>query len=249
MGILEKINSVRDSGRKQLAVLADPDKLGNDAIETFCGHAVDSKADYIFVGGSLLTSNNLSNCIRRIRYACPLPVVLFPGNTLQIDDQADAILFLSLISGRNADLLIGNHVISAPIIREKKLEAIPTGYMLIHSGGITAVLYMSNTQPIPDDKPDIASCTAMAGEMLGMKLIFMDAGSGANFPVPEPLIRAVRKSVSVPVIVGGGIRTPEHAAAACKAGADLVVVGNTLEKDPAVIHEIAYAVRNSVVTV
>ncbi len=247
MGILELINTARSTGKKQFAVLADPDKLGNDAVENLCKHAVQAKADYIFVGGSLLTSSNLSNCIRRIRYACPLPVVLFPGNPLQIDEQADAILFLSLISGRNPDLLIGNHVISAPLIREKKLEAIATGYMLVESGTVTAVRYMSNTQPLPNDKPDIAACTAMAGEMLGMKLIFMDAGSGAQQPVPPSLIHAVRQSVNIPIIVGGGIRTPELATAACKSGADLVVVGNHLEKDPALMHEIAYAVKNSAV--
>lgn len=181
MNIYQNILHKKTEGFKQFAVLVDPDKTSNEQIENLCSAAADGGVDYIFVGGSLLTNGSLPNCIRRIKYACNLPVVLFPGNNNQIDGQADAILFLSLISGRNADLLIGKHVISAPVIREKQLEAIATGYLLIESGNTTTALYMSNTHPIPSDKPDIAACTAMAGEMLGLKMIFMDAGSGAKF--------------------------------------------------------------------
>jgi phosphoglycerol geranylgeranyltransferase len=243
MSVYQQITTKKSEGIKQFAVLIDPDKSSIEKIEKLCMLAIDSGVDYIFVGGSLLTNGNLPNCIRRIKYACNLPVVLFPGNGNQIDAQADAILFLSLISGRNPELLIGKHVVSAPIIREKNLEAISTGYMLIESGRPTTALYMSNTLPIPSDKPDIAACTAMAGELLGMKMIFMDAGSGATFPVNEEMIHAVRKSVEIPLIVGGGINTPQKAAAACRAGADMIVVGNSLESDPGIIKEIADAVK------
>ncbi|MBK7969121.1 MAG: geranylgeranylglyceryl/heptaprenylglyceryl phosphate synthase [Bacteroidetes bacterium] len=243
MTVFQQITNKKSEGNKQFAVLIDPDKSSIEKIEKLCMLATDSGVDYIFVGGSLLTNGNLPNCIRRIKYACNLPVVLFPGNGNQIDSQADAILFLSLISGRNPELLIGKHVVSAPIIREKNLEAISTGYMLIESGRPTTALYMSNTLPIPSDKPDIAACTAMAGELLGLKMIFLDAGSGASFPVNEQMIHAVRKSVEIPLIVGGGINTPEKAATACKAGADLIVVGNSIESDPGIIKEIADAVK------
>ncbi len=247
MKIYQQIIQKKSDGLKQFAILVDPDKINNDQIERLCNAATESGVDYIFVGGSLITNNSLSNCVRRIRYACQLPVVLFPGNGTQVDEQADAILFLSLISGRNADLLIGKHVDSAPLIREKQLEAISTGYMLIESGNITTALYMSNTSPIPADKPDIAACTAMAGEMLGLKMIFMDGGSGAKNPISEDMIRIVRKSIQVPLIVGGGIRTPEKAAANCKAGADMIVIGNSLEKDPGLLKDMADAIKKSMV--
>ncbi len=247
MKIYQQILQKKSVGQKQFAILVDPDKINNEQIERLCDAASEYGVDYIFVGGSLITNNSLSNCVRRIKYACSLPVVLFPGNGTQVDEQADALLFLSLISGRNADLLIGKHVVSAPIIREKQLEAISTGYMLIESGNITTALYMSNTSPIPSDKPDIAACTAMAGEMLGLKMIFMDGGSGAKNPVSEEMIRATRKVIQIPLIIGGGIRTPEKAAASCKAGADMIVIGNSLEKDPGLMKEMAEAIKRSIV--
>jgi phosphoglycerol geranylgeranyltransferase len=245
MTILQQILTKRNEGQKQFAVLADPDKLTNAGTERLCHLTENAGVDYIFVGGSLLTNGNFFNCISRIREACHIPVVLFPGNGHQIDGNADAMLFLSLISGRNPDLLIGKHVVSAPLIREKKLETIPTGYMLIESGTTTTALYMSNTLPIPADKPDIAASTAMAGEMLGMQLIFMDAGSGAKNPVSEQMITEVRQAIDVPLVVGGGIRTPEKAAANFKSGADMIVVGNSLETNPDLIKEIARAARES----
>lgn len=243
MNIYRQILQKKSEGHKQFAVLVDPDKATEKGLEKLCIAAGGAGVDYIFVGGSLITNNNLSACIRNIRKHSGLPVILFPGNGNQLDEQADALLFLSLISGRNADLLIGKHVSSAPLIREKKLEAIATGYMLIESGNITTALYMSNTTPIPADKPDIAACTAMAGEMLGLKMIFMDGGSGARIPVSTELIAAVRAVIQVPLIVGGGIHTPEKAAANCRAGADLIVVGNSLEKDPGLLNELADAVK------
>jgi len=246
MNVFNQISDNKSKGKKQLAVLIDPDKVSNTEVELLARKAADCNVDFIFVGGSLLTNGNLANCIRRIKYACNVPVVLFPGNNNQVDEQADAILFLSLISGRNPDLLIGKQVISAPIIREKNLEAISTGYMLIESGNTTTALYISNTVPIPADKPDIASCTAMAGEMLGLKMIFMDAGSGAKNPVSEAMIREVRKTIQVPLIVGGGIKTPEKAIANCRAGADIIVVGTSIEKNASLMSEFAIAIKNSV---
>lgn len=237
--IVEKMNT----GRKQLAVLIDPDKTEDVSLQSLLKYSVDAGVDYFFVGGSLLINNRMDECIKILKQAGDIPVVLFPGNTLQMSWKADAILFLSLISGRNAEMLIGRHVISAPYLKLSPLQVIPTGYMLIESGRPTAVSYMSNSDPIPADKDDIAMCTAMAGEMLGLKLIFMDAGSGAINPVSNQMISHVKQSIGVPLIVGGGIRSPEKAAETASSGADVIVIGNAAEKDPALIAEIASAIR------
>jgi putative glycerol-1-phosphate prenyltransferase len=195
------------------------------------------------VGGSLITNGFWNECIEQIKSSTQIPVVLFPGNNMQIHQDADAILFLSLISGRNADLLIGKQVLAAPEVKRAGIEVIPTGYMLIEGGSNSSVMYMSNTMPIPQNKNNIAATTAMAGEMLGLKTIYMDAGSGANWPVSQEMIQAVRSSVQLPLFIGGGIRTPEQAVAACKAGADVVVVGNAFEQNPELIQTIAEAVH------
>lgn len=218
--------------RKSLAVLLDPDKVDFDTLPSFVGKAVLCGVDFFFIGGSLITHYRLDSLVKTIREHCEIPVILFPGNSLHIEPSADAILLLSLISGRNAELLIGQHVTAAPLLRRSKLEVISTGYMLIESGKTTTVSYISNTLPIPADKPDIAVCTAMAGEMLGMRTMFLDAGSGALNPVPAAMIQAVSKSVGVPLIVGGGIDSLEKASAALNAGADVIVVGNAIERDP-----------------
>lgn len=239
MNVYSEIEKKRKSGKKQFAILIDPDKQDIQKIAELAEKAQHASVDFIFVGGSLLTNGSLSTCIDTLKKNCSIPVVIFPGSTMQIDKQADAILFLSLISGRNPDLLIGKHVISAPIIKEHKLETIPTGYMLVESGNFTTVQYMSNTRPIPAEKSEIAVCTAMAGEMLGLKTIYMDAGSGAVNPVSEKMIEAVRKTVSLPIIVGGGIRTTEKAISAAKAGADVIVVGNSIEQDYSLIEKMA----------
>ena len=175
-----------------------------------------------------------------------IPVILFPGNTNQLSYKADGFLFLSLISGRNAEMLIGRHVIAAPYLKLSGLEILPTGYMLIDSGKPTSVSYMSNTFPIPSDKFDIAISTAMAGEMLGMKLIFLEGGSGAELSVSDEMIRMVHGSINIPLIVGGGIRTPERAAQCALAGANVIVIGNALEKKPGLLKEFADAVHGVV---
>ncbi|MFI5218535.1 MAG: geranylgeranylglyceryl/heptaprenylglyceryl phosphate synthase [Bacteroidia bacterium] len=244
MNVYTEIEKKRKAGKKQFAVLVDPDKSTGKSTKEIAQIAESAQVDYLFVGGSLLTNGNLTNCVKTLKKNCSLPVVLFPGSTVQIDKNADAILFLSLISGRNPDLLIGNHVIAAPMLREIKLETIATGYMLIEGGNFTAVQYMSNTRPIPSQKIEIGVCTALAGEMLGMKMIFMDAGSGALNPVNEKMISSVRKNISIPLIVGGGILTAEKAAALCNAGADIIVVGNSIEKDFSLIAKISKAVHS-----
>ena len=203
----------------------------------------DASVDFILVGGSLITNGFFEKCIQIIKLHTQIPVVLFPGNIMQVSKDADAILLLSLISGRNPDLLIGKHVLAAPMLKQSGLEIIPTGYMLIDGGNITSVSYMSNTTPIPAEKHSIAACTAMAGEMLGLQVTYMDAGSGAQHPISTKIISAVRESVNGPIFIGGGIKTAEGAVAACNAGADVVVVGTAFEKEPELINQIAKAVH------
>jgi len=228
--------------QKKLVLLIDPDKFqSTKALE----NAIDAGVDYIFAGGSLLTRGSLQRCVEIIKKSTNIPLILFPGSTDQIDPNADGILFLSLISGRNADNLIGKHVVSAPILKKTSLEIIPTGYMLIDGGSNTSVAYMSNTMPIPHDKTDIAVCTAMAGEMLGLKLIYMDTGSGALNHVPTNMIRQVKKNINIPLIAGGGIKNPEHAYNLCNAGTDVIVIGTVAEQSPGMISEIAGAVHQN----
>jgi phosphoglycerol geranylgeranyltransferase len=237
--LLEK----KQKGEKSFAVLIDPDKVTASSLGQLVQLAEEAKVDFLFVGGSLVISDHLDAVIRQIRSSTNIPVLLFPGSPSQISKEADALLYLSLISGRNPELLIGQHVISAPFVKKSGLEIISTGYMVVDGGAATTVSYISNAAPIPADKEDIAMCTAMAGEMLGMKLIYMDAGSGAKKAISEEMISTVASQISVPLIVGGGIRDAEKAYANCKAGADVIVVGNAIEKDAALIAEIAAAVH------
>jgi putative glycerol-1-phosphate prenyltransferase len=240
MKILETLNTRSRQGKKSIAVLIDPDKITDaDQLESLLRLANENCVDYFFVGGSLVTTTNLTEVVKTIKDNISIPIVLFPGSALQIDPSADAILFLSLISGRNPDLLIGQHVVAAPILKNNKLEILPTGYILVNSGKTTSVAYISNTTPIPEDKYSLAACTAMAGEMLGLKLIYLDAGSGAEREVNKKMISTVRKAVDVPLVVGGGINTPQKALNALEAGADLIVIGNALEKSPELLTEIA----------
>jgi len=233
----------KQAGIKKLAVLIDPDKVRLGNLDYLLKMAMENRVNYFFIGGSLVANNMMDYCLEVIAEACKIPIVLFPGNPFQLSNKADAILFLSLISGRNPELLIGNHVISAPFLKASPLEIISTGYMLIDGGVETTVSYISNTKPIPANKTDIAVCTAVAGEMLGLKLIYLDAGSGAIHPVSELMIEQVAGAVDIPLVVGGGIRTPDQAWRNVKAGADLLVIGNALEKDPSLLHEIASAVH------
>src|SRR5882757_4755501 len=240
MKILEILQQRYLQGKKSIAVLVDPDKAEDPSkLKQLIHLANENCIDFFFVGGSLITTPNLKEVIQSIKEDVNIPVVLFPGSSLQIDPSADAILFLSLISGRNPDLLIGQHVQAAPILKNNRMEVLPTGYMLISSGKTTSVAYISNTTPIPEDKYSLAACTAMAGEMLGLRLIYLDAGSGAEREVNKKMINAVKKSVDIPLIVGGGINTPQKAFNALQAGADLIVIGNALEKSPDLLTEIS----------
>ncbi|OKL40755.1 geranylgeranylglyceryl/heptaprenylglyceryl phosphate synthase [Pontibacter flavimaris] len=231
-------------GRKHLAVLLDPDNL----TEASCLHLIalseTHAVDFFFVGGSLITSQNQADIIALLKKHSHVPVILFPSSSQHIDTQADGILLLSLISGRNPEFLIGHHVISAPILKASRLQVYPTGYMLIDTGRQTTASYMSGTTPLPYDKPAIAACTAMAGELLGLRYIYMDGGSGAMKPVSAEMIAAVREAVELPIIVGGGIDTAEKASAALDAGADLIVVGNHIEKNPGFLAEVSSLVAS-----
>lgn len=234
----------KQKGQKSFAVLIDPDKVNNTLLDKLIELSIRAHVDYLLVGGSLVISNHLNECILHIKKSCDIPVILFPGSSSQVSRHADALLYLSVISGRNPELLIGQHVVSAPFVKQSGLEIISTGYMVIDGGAPTTVSYISNTSPIPSDKNEIAMCTAMAGEMLGMKLIYMDAGSGARKSIGEPMIEKVASCIEVPLIVGGGIYSPEKAYVNCKAGADIVVVGNAIEKDSSLITEMGAAIHS-----
>lgn len=230
-------------GQRLFSILIDPDKLKIGKVDATVELAIKAKVDCFFIGGSLVVNDVLDEVISQIKAVCNIPVFLFPGSSRQLSYKADALLFLSLISGRNPELLIGKHVETAPFLKISPLEVISTGYMLIDGGVPTSVSYMSNTYPIPANKDDIAVCTAIAGEMLGLRLIYMDAGSGAENPISTSMIEAVSGAIDIPLIVGGGIRTPEKARANVEAGADIIVVGNAIEKDPNLIMEISAAVH------
>jgi putative glycerol-1-phosphate prenyltransferase len=213
-------------------------------LNNICIKANHAHVDLIFVGGSYMSSGNIEDCILEIKKHTTIPVIIFPGSVMQISKHADAILFLSLISGRNADLLIGTQVLSAPIIKQVELEPIATGYMLIESGNITTAHYLSGSMPIPRTKNDLAAGTALAAQMLGMQCVYMDAGSGAQQFIPPEMIKAVRSQVDIPIIVGGGITTPEIAKQQCTAGADIVVVGSAVENDVNLIGRIKSAINS-----
>lgn len=237
--IFHLISENRRNHKKMLAVLIDPDKI--EHLSFITNKLENVTIDFFFVGGSLLNGSSLDQCIKKIK--TDIPIVLFPGDSFHISNEADAILLLSLISGRNAEMLIGKHVSAAPFLKISNLEIIPTGYMVINTGTMTSVSYMSQTFPLPYDKNDIAVATAMAGEMLGLQLIYLDGGSGAQKTVSSSMVQAIRNNVSLPIIVGGGIRTAEQASELCQAGADIVVVGNVLEKNPELLPEISRVVH------
>ena len=241
--IYTELTKARQLGKKKLAVLIDPDKMRMGKLDQIIDLSARCHVDYFFIGGSLLVNSQLDQCLQTIRERTHIPMVLFPGSSYQLSNKADALLFLSLVSGRNPDLLIGQHVIAAPYIKLSSLEVLPTGYMLIDGGVGTTVMYMSNTSPIPANKSDIAVCTALAAEMLGLKLLFMDAGSGATRPISAEMIAAVRGAVSIPIIVGGGIRSAEKVEENLKAGADVIVMGNAFEHDPSLLIDISAAIH------
>jgi phosphoglycerol geranylgeranyltransferase len=228
--------------KKSIALLIDPDDIAAGREDLL--HAANKcGVDYILVGGSL-TFNKPGDLIKNIKKLSDIPVYIFPGNLLQLDDNADGVLLLSLISGRNPELLIGNHVIAAPLLKEMKSDIVPVGYILVNCGSKTSVEYMSQTEAIPSGKPDIAVATAIAGALLGLKMIYLEAGSGASHPVPANLIKAVRENIDIPLIVGGGLKSSDDITSAFNAGADILVLGNGVVRDPKLLLD-ACTVRDS----
>ncbi len=222
--------SIISSPGKKIALLIDPDKLSIPGIISTVFEANESGVQLIFVGGSLLTTS-IDPVLEIIKKHTNIPAVLFPGSHVQLSKKADALLLLSLVSGRNPEFLIGNHVLAAPYIKDSNLEVLPTGYILIEGGKTSSVEYMSNTKPIPADKTEIVVATALAAEQLGQKIIYLEAGSGAKNHVPVEVVREVKRNISIPLIVGGGISSPQMAEEVFNAGADVVVIGTAIEKN------------------
>lgn len=214
-----------------ITVLIDPEKYDEKKLDSVINVCEKVSIPFLLIGGSLV-SDFLDNIIIQIKKKTNLPIVLFPGNLLQLSKEADALLLLSLISGRNPEFLIGNHVIAASYIKNSGIEVIPTGYILIDGGHVSSVQYMSNTMPIPSSKTDLIVSTAIAGFLLGLKAIYLEAGSGAIYSVNPYAVQKVKENISVPVFVGGGIRTATQIEQYVKAGADIVVIGNSIENDP-----------------
>jgi phosphoglycerol geranylgeranyltransferase len=245
MKIYKKILEVIQKRGAAFFILLDPDKLPKGKVKDLIKKSEKAGVDGFLIGSSLLLSSKFEDIVRETKKNTKLPVVIFPGNANQVSKYADAILFLSLISGRNPHLLIGEQVKAAPLIKEYDLEAIPTGYILIQSGKPTSVQFMSDTQPIPNDKPDIVKAHALAAQYLGMKFVFLEAGSGAENPVLDSIVKEVKHFIDIRIIVGGGIRTPQQAKSKVRNGADVVIIGNALEKsyDDKILKDFADAIH------
>jgi phosphoglycerol geranylgeranyltransferase len=240
--IYQEITRGCREGEQFFFLLVDPDKQDTVSLSRISQLAAQSEVDLVLIGGSLVSSR-MEQAVERVRQYSGLPVMLFPGNLMQLAGNADGILLLSLISGRNPEFLIGNHVQAAPFLNASGMEIIPTAYILVEGGTTTSVEYMSNTRPVPANKPDIVVATAMAGEMMGQKMIYLEAGSGALHPIKPSLIRKVKQHAGIPVVVGGGIRTPAQVKAAYDAGADVVVVGTAVEEDPELLSRLTSVAR------
>ena len=240
--IYDRILEKKAEGKKQIALLIDPDKVYADGLSGMLNSVNATPPDLILVGGSLISAN-IDNTIKSIKEKVDVPILLFPGSSIQISSLADGILFLSLLSGRNPEFLVSHHVSAAPLLKASGMEIISTGYLLINGGRVSSVEYMSNTKPIPGEKDDLAVATAMAGEMMGMKMLYLEAGSGALTPVPETMIARVKEQTNVPLFVGGGLNSTGKIKTACKAGADIVVVGNAFEKEPGLLRSFVETVR------
>ncbi|WP_417853930.1 geranylgeranylglyceryl/heptaprenylglyceryl phosphate synthase [Xanthomarina gelatinilytica] len=237
--IYQQIIKAISKSEKLLAVLIDPDKMTIKMASQFIGKINQSLATHIFVGGSTVADFATEKLVSEIKKHTHLPIILFPGDVSQITGQADALLFLSLISGRNPEYLIGKQVASVSKLRQMHLEVIPTGYLLIENGKETAVQKVTGTEPMSKDSVQDIVDTAKAGELLGMKLIYLEAGSGALNPIDSTIINNVKKEISLPLIVGGGIRTKKQLEEAYNSGADLVVIGTAFEDNEALFEELA----------
>ena len=243
MTLLEKLRYKKNNGQKSLAILIDPDQHQGSITHDIISQSLLHGVDLFLVGGSLVSNGITQKCVADLKKFGAPHVVLFPGNEIQLAPEADALLFMSLISGRNPEYLIGKQVIAAPWVKKHQIETLPTGYMLVESGKLTSALYISGTLPLPNDKPDIAAATAMAGEMLGMKILYLDAGSGAQKPVPQNLIKAVNKNTESVLFVGGGIKSQEQAVNAWLSGADIVVVGNGIFESSSLLQELCVSLN------
>jgi phosphoglycerol geranylgeranyltransferase len=228
--VFSRLLSVASRRGSAFLVLLDPDKTSPSRASQFAGLCEKAEVDAFLVGGSLNLSGSLDELVAAIKSSSSLPVVIFPGSACQVSGKADAILFLSLLSSRNAQFLIGEHVEAAPVIHRLSLEVIPTAYLLVESGSLTSIQSVTQSLPIPRDKADIAVAHALAGKYLGMKLVYLEAGSGAKMPVPEEMVKAVCAATGLPVAAGGGVRSLEEARGLAQSGAKFVVVGNALEK-------------------
>jgi putative glycerol-1-phosphate prenyltransferase len=238
--IYQSICKSKKKDKKLFSVLVDPDKFFPEVIR----EADKSKVDFIFIGGSRVKNGNFHRCVNAIRKLTKIPLVIFPGSREQISEKADAILLLSLISGRNPDYLIGEHIRAAQQLKKSKLEIIPTGYILIGGGKKISTQIITRTSPVKSSDATLAVSTAIAGELLGMKMIYLEAGSGAKRPLHAFIVKEVRKNISSPVIVGGGIDSAGKAAGLCRSGADMIVVGNAIEKDVTLVKEISKAIHS-----
>ena len=245
MNIYKQLLKDKYEDKKRLAILIDPDGTDMSQLERLIKISLDAHVDYFFIGGSLILNNQMDAVVRMLKQQSQIPLVIFPGNPNQIHADAHALLLLSLISGRNPDLLIGKHVESAKKIKESNLEIIPTGYILVDGGSQTAVSYVSNTQAIPRSEENIAISTALAGQLLGLKTIYLEAGSGARYPVPTSMISLVKEAIDIPLIVGGGITNSQQASEIIDAGADMIVVGNAVENKPELIVDLSIAVHST----
>jgi len=230
--IYQKILEAKEANQKLLAVLLDPDDINLEYLDVLILKINQSPATHIFVGGSLVETNQIDSIIQKIKQDCNLPILLFPGNPSQISKYADGILFLNLISGRNPVYLIEHQVNAVPILEKANLEIISTGYILVENGKQSAVELISQTKPLDRNNIDYVCQTAKAGEYMGNKLIYLEAGSGAENPIPLEMIKSVSNKINIPLIVGGGIRTKTGIENAFKSGADLVVIGTAFENNP-----------------
>jgi phosphoglycerol geranylgeranyltransferase len=244
MNLYKSILLNRETNRKMLAVLIDPDQCRGSVLARTVAVLKSHVPDFIFVGGSHMLTGSVDSLIELLKDEVKTNVVLFPGNASQFSAHADALLYLSLLSGRNAEFMIGQHITSSIAIKKSNIEVIPTGYLLIDGGKPSSVEYISNTRPIPRDKKEIALSTAVAAELLGMRMVYLEAGSGASIPVPPEMIEYVSAGLSLPLIVGGGIKTTAQMKGAFDAGADIVVVGNVFESDPTKIEEFVTATND-----
>ena len=243
MSVFSQLNSVIDEKGAAYVVLIDPDRKNENLLESRVESANESGVDALFVGGSLMMDMKCKERVKRIKDVSNIPVIFFPGGVGQLNAYYDAMLFMSVISGRNPHYLIGEQAIAAPIVKDIGMETIPTGYILMDGGAGSTVEFMSGTRPIPMNRSDIAVAHALAGQYLGMKLIYLEAGSGAKEPVGNNVVEAVTETLDIPVIVGGGIRNAETASEKVIAGASIIVTGTVIEENSSLMSELADAIH------